>query len=114
MGRSIPTHPILDWKEPIDGGQVAAYKVQGRERPAGDWSDVATAMESEITLNGQTRSREFEFRVIAMNKGRRRRIQQQCHGGAVGIGGSGNITPRGRKRPRGAFQDANMNHAPLS
>ena len=26
------------------------------------------AMESEITLNGQTRSKEFEFRVIAINK----------------------------------------------
>ena len=59
---------FLDWKEPLDGGQVAAYKVQRRERPAGEWSDVATAMESEITLNGQTRSKEFEFRVIAINK----------------------------------------------
>ena len=59
---------FLDWKEPIDGGQVAAYKVQRRERPAGECSDVATAMESEITLNGQTRSKEFEFCVIAMNK----------------------------------------------
>ena len=60
MGRS--------WKESIDGGQVAAYSVQRRERPAGEWSDVATAMESEITLNRQTRFKEFEFRVLAMNK----------------------------------------------
>ena len=41
---------------------------QRRERLAGEWSDVATAMESEITLNGQTRSKEFEFRVLAANK----------------------------------------------
>ena len=37
-------------------------------RPAGEWSDVATAMESEITLNGQTRSKEFKYRVLAANK----------------------------------------------
>ena len=29
---------------------------------------MATAMEPEITLNGQTRSKEFEFRVIAINR----------------------------------------------
>ena len=58
----------LDWKEPIDGGHVAAYKAQRRERPASEWSDVATAMESEITLKRQTRSKAFEFRVLAMNK----------------------------------------------
>ena len=85
MGRSIPTHPtvFLDWKESIDGGQVAAYKVQRRERPAGEWSDVATAVESEITLNGQTRSKECEFRVLAMNKAGEGEGKQQRHGGAA-------------------------------
>jgi hypothetical protein len=29
---------------------------------------VATAIESEITLTDQTRSKEFEYRVIASNK----------------------------------------------
>ena len=62
---------------------MAAYKVQRRERPADEWSDVATAMESEITLNGQTRSKEFEFRVTAMNKAGEGEGQQQRHGGAV-------------------------------
>ena len=36
-------------------------------------------MESEITLNGQTRSKEFEFRVIAMNKAGEGEGQQQRH-----------------------------------
>ena len=71
------------WKEPIDGGQVAACKLQRRERPAGKWSDMATAMESEITLNGQTRSKEFELRVLAMNNAGEDEGQQQRHGGAV-------------------------------
>ena len=26
---------FLDWKEPVDGGKVAAYKVERRERPSG-------------------------------------------------------------------------------
>ena len=59
---------FLDWKEPLDGGKVAAYKIQRRERPAGEWADVAMAMESEITLNGQARAKELEFRVLAVNK----------------------------------------------
>ncbi len=60
---------FLDWKEPVDGGQVAAYKVQRRQRDGGgDWTDVGTAVESEITLNGQETGVEFEYRVIAVNK----------------------------------------------
>ena len=58
----------LDWKAPIDGGAVAAYKVQRRLRPDGAWSDVATALESEITLTDQTRGSEWEYRIVAINK----------------------------------------------
>ncbi len=58
----------LNWKEPIDGGKLAAYTIQRRERPSGPWADVATAIESESTLNNQTRNKEFEYRVIAINK----------------------------------------------
>ena len=32
------------------------------------WNDVATAIDSEITLIDQTRAKEFEYRVIAINK----------------------------------------------
>ena len=33
---------------------------------SGDEADVATAVESEIALNGQMRATEFEDRVLAM------------------------------------------------
>jgi hypothetical protein len=59
---------FLDWKEPVDGGAVAAYKIQRRERPAGLWADVGLAVESEITLTNQTRGKEFEYRILAVNK----------------------------------------------
>ena len=75
--------------------------MQRRERPAGEWSDVATAMESEITLNGHTRSKEFEYRVIAMNKAGEGESSNSVMAVlcvlrtvfAVGI--FGNLTPRG-------------------
>ena len=59
---------FLDWKEPVDGGAVAAYKIQRCERPSGAWSDVGMAMESEITLTDQARGKELEYRVIGVNK----------------------------------------------
>jgi hypothetical protein len=59
---------FLDWKEPVDGGQVAAYKVQRRTPGTTDWIDVGMAVESEITLNGQEPGVEFEYRVTAVNK----------------------------------------------
>ena len=59
---------FLDWKKPSDGGTVSAYKIMRRERPEGDWADIATAMETEITLKDQPRGVEFEYRIIAINK----------------------------------------------
>jgi hypothetical protein len=59
---------FLDWKEPVDGGKVAAYKIERRERPSGPWTDVGLAIESEITLSNQERGKEWEYRVIAVNK----------------------------------------------
>jgi len=44
------------------------YKIQRRERPSGPWSDVGLAIESEITLSDQERGKEWEYRVIAVNK----------------------------------------------
>jgi len=59
---------FLDWKQPADGGAVAAYKIERRERPAGDWTLVSMAIESEATLNNQERGKDWEYRVIATNK----------------------------------------------
>ncbi len=59
---------FLDWKEPVDGGAVAAYKIQRRMRPDGPWTNVGMAVESEITLTNQERTKEWEYLVIAVNK----------------------------------------------
>lgn len=59
---------FLDWKEPVDGGSVAAYKIQRRERPSGPWSDAGMAIETETTLTNQERGKEWEYRVLAVNK----------------------------------------------
>jgi len=59
---------FLDWKDPMEGGEVAAYRVQRRTRDDGDWMDVGMSVESEVTLNGQQAGVEYEYRVIAVNK----------------------------------------------
>lgn len=59
---------FLDWKQPADGGAVAAYKIERRERPAGAWMLVSMAIESEAMLNNQERGKDWEYRVIATNK----------------------------------------------
>jgi hypothetical protein len=59
---------FLDWKAPIDGGTPSAYRVTRRERPAGAWEDVATAVISEATLVEQPKGKELEYCIIAVNK----------------------------------------------
>jgi len=59
---------FLDWKAPIDGGAPAAFRVMRRERPAGAWEDVATAVITEATLVEQPKTKELEYRIIAINK----------------------------------------------
>ena len=59
---------FLDWKKPADGGAVAAYKIERREQPAGNWTLVSMAIESEATLNNQDRGKDWEYRIIATNK----------------------------------------------
>ncbi|MBN1515456.1 fibronectin type III domain-containing protein [Candidatus Sumerlaeota bacterium] len=59
---------FLDWKKPLDGGAVAAYKIERRERPSGDWTLVNMAIETEATLNNQERGKDWEYRIIAQNK----------------------------------------------
>ena len=59
---------FLDWKAPVDGGTPSAYKVMRRERPAGAWEEVATAVISEATLVEQPKGKELEYRIISVNK----------------------------------------------
>jgi hypothetical protein len=58
---------FLDWKKPADGGAVASYKIERRERPAGDWMLADLALLSEATLTSQERGKDWEYRVIAVN-----------------------------------------------
>ena len=42
--------------------------IERRKRLSGPWADVGMAIESEITLSNQERGKEWEYRVIAVNK----------------------------------------------
>ena len=59
---------FLDWKAPADGGKPNAYEIQRRNRPAGSWGTVATAILTEATLVNQPKGTELEYRIIAINK----------------------------------------------
>ena len=58
---------LLDWKQPVDGEKVAAYKIQRRQRGGGSCAYVGVAVESEVLLSGQERGVDFEYHVIAVN-----------------------------------------------
>lgn len=58
----------LDWKKPADGGAAASYKIERRGRAEGDWKLAGISVETEITLNNQERGKEWEYRVLAINK----------------------------------------------
>ena len=47
-----------------------------------DWAEVVTGRELEIALSGQTRAKEFEYRVLAMNKAGEGEGKRRRHGGA--------------------------------
>lgn len=70
------TTVFLDWRAPASGtgGKVRSYLVERREQPPGggafgEWHQIATALEREITLEDQPSGRRLEYRVIAMNIG---------------------------------------------
>jgi len=48
--------------------EVASYKIERRERPEGRWSIPGVAVETESTLTSQERGKEWEYRLIAVNK----------------------------------------------
>ena len=58
----------LDWKAPAEGGAVAVYRVDRRDRADGSWSQAGVSIESEITITNQARGTEWEYRVVAMNR----------------------------------------------
>lgn len=58
----------LDWKEPSDGGKVAAYKVQRSANGGLSWEDAAVAIVSEYTMHNQPRGKNLLFQIVAINK----------------------------------------------
>ena len=65
---------IFKWKSPLNGthGPVRSYLIERRDEPAGGgvfgpWTQAGISMEPEITLTGQPRGIQMEFRVIAVN-----------------------------------------------
>ena len=52
VGHSVGNPPVppffgpLDWKEPPDGGEVSAHKVQRRKRDSGDWVDIGVSVKT--------------------------------------------------------------------
>jgi hypothetical protein len=57
----------IDWKEPIEGGKVAAYKVQ-RSEDGGAFADAATVIESEAAIFNQPTGKKLTYQVVALNK----------------------------------------------
>lgn len=57
----------FDWKEPADGGAVAAYKVQ-RSDDGVNFADAATATESEAILINQPNAKKLVYQAVAINK----------------------------------------------
>ena len=53
---------------PKASGARGSYKIKRRDRPAGDWVIVSMAIETEATLNNEEGSKDWEYRVIAVNK----------------------------------------------
>lgn len=65
---------FLDWKAPVrgSGGTVRTYVIERREQPVGggefgSWTQIGIAIESEVTLTGQSRGPQLEYRVKAIN-----------------------------------------------
>lgn len=57
----------LDWKNPADGGRVASYRVERRERPAGAWETCFATNRTDAVLVNQPKAKELEYRVVAYN-----------------------------------------------
>ncbi len=68
VARSGKGWVFLDWKPPLLGGDVAAYKVQVARPDEGVWKDVGMSVETELMVNDQERGVDLQFHVIAVNR----------------------------------------------
>ena len=58
----------LDWKKPREGGRVASYRIESRNRKQREWRQVVTTAHDHIELTEQEHGVELEYQVIAFNK----------------------------------------------
>jgi hypothetical protein len=57
----------LDWKEPVDGGDVASYKIQ-RSEDGEHFTNVDSAVDSIAALFEQPTAKKLFYRVVAINR----------------------------------------------
>jgi hypothetical protein len=68
VARSGKGWVFLDWKAPLIGGEVAAYKVQVAHPEEGVWKDVGMSVVTELLVNDQERGVDLQYHVIAVNR----------------------------------------------
>jgi len=66
--RQGPGWVYLDWKEPSDGGAVAAYRVESRKQMGGEWQLISMTIDSQVVLADQERGVDLDFQVVAVNR----------------------------------------------
>ena len=66
--RQGPGWVYLDWKEPSDGGAVAAYRVESRRKMGDEWELVSMTIDSQVVLADQERGVDLDFQVVAVNR----------------------------------------------
>jgi len=66
--RQGPGWVYLDWKDPADGGAVAAYRVESRKQMGEEWQLVSMTIDSQVLLADQERGVDLDFQVVAVNR----------------------------------------------
>ena len=61
------TWVAIRWKAPLNGGPVAAYRIERKEN-AGDWQDAGISMVTEARFSDLPRGVELNYRVLPLNR----------------------------------------------
>lgn len=61
------TWVVIRWKAPLNGGPVAAYRLE-RKQDAGPWHDAGITMNTQERFSDLPRGVELNFRVCAQNR----------------------------------------------
>lgn len=66
--REGPGWILLEWKQPVEGGKVSAYRIQRRRHAEETQEEAGTSVETQALLSGQERGVGLVYHVIAVNK----------------------------------------------